>query len=137
MSLVHGLSDWLTIVGKNRMDRIRLRRLGYHITVCLSDFCGFPETTLIHALKPSMPAFSQHPLLNGGNHQTHNSAICFLAPFSIIIHGPSIPALNIVYKTLNVPHRTNPLSRNAHLPPNSMVNYKLRSILMYNRFSRS
>ncbi|KAL3430208.1 Sodium/hydrogen exchanger family-domain-containing protein [Aspergillus tetrazonus] len=82
------------------------------------------ETTLIRALKPT---------------------IYFLVLFSITIHGLSIPVLSIAYKILNVPHQIDPLgpaevrplSRNAHLPPNSTVNTKQHSILMYNRFSRS
>ncbi|KAL4811782.1 Sodium/hydrogen exchanger family-domain-containing protein [Aspergillus spinulosporus] len=82
------------------------------------------ETTLIRALKPT---------------------IYFLVLFSITIHGLSIPVLSIAYKILNVPQQVDPLgpaevrplSRNAHLPPNSTLNTKQRSILMYNRFSRS
>ncbi|KAL4905241.1 Sodium/hydrogen exchanger family-domain-containing protein [Aspergillus multicolor] len=82
------------------------------------------ETTLIQALKPT---------------------IYFLVLFSIVIHGLSIPLLSIIYRMFNVPHQIDPLgpaeirplSRHAHLPPNSTVDNKQRSILMYNRFSRS
>ncbi|KAL4787727.1 Na(+)/H(+) antiporter 1 [Aspergillus varians] len=82
------------------------------------------ETTLIRALKP---------------------IIYFLVFISIVIHGLSIPILSIFYKFLNVPREVDPLgpaevrplSANAHLPPNSALNARQRSILMYNRFSRT
>ncbi|KAL2836930.1 Sodium/hydrogen exchanger family-domain-containing protein [Aspergillus pseudoustus] len=71
--------------------------------------------------------------------------IYFLVVFSIIIHGLSIPILSIIYQLLNVPHEIDPLgpaevrrlSINTNLPPNSALEPRQRSILMYNRFSRT
>ncbi|KAI9370389.1 Na(+)/H(+) antiporter 1 [Aspergillus egyptiacus] len=82
------------------------------------------ETRLIQALKP---------------------IIYFLVIFSIIVHGLSIPLLSILYKALGVPPEVDPLgpaevrplSVHSHIPPNSALNAKQRSILMYNRFSRT
>ena len=65
--------------------------------------------------------------------------------FSIVVHGLSIPALNAVYKIKGVPPvvdpsgtaEIRPLSANMPLPKNSFLHGRRRSIVMYNRFSRS
>ncbi|KAL4930338.1 putative plasma membrane antiporter [Aspergillus undulatus] len=102
------------------------------------------ETNLMRALKPST---SLHlPVHRPSKPLTSSTkAIYFLVIFSITIHGLSIPILSIIYKLLNVepeidplgPALVRPLSFNAHLPPNSTVDMKQRSILMFNRFSRT
>ncbi|BCS21791.1 uncharacterized protein APUU_30016S [Aspergillus puulaauensis] len=71
--------------------------------------------------------------------------IYWLVIFSIFIHGLSIPLLSILYKLFNVPPEVDPLgpaevrplSYNQTLPPNSFLHSKRRSILLYNRFSRT
>ncbi|RJE24968.1 Plasma membrane antiporter [Aspergillus sclerotialis] len=71
--------------------------------------------------------------------------VYWLVLFSIVIHGLSIPALNAVYKMKGVrpvvdpsgPVEVRPLSANMALPKNSSVHGRRRSIIMYNRFSRS
>lgn len=65
--------------------------------------------------------------------------------FSIFVHGLSIPLLSIIYKILNVPPEVDPLgpaevrplSFNQTLPANSLLHSKRRSVLVYNRFSRT
>lgn len=71
--------------------------------------------------------------------------VYWLVFFSIIVHGLSIPALNVIYKVAGVspvvdpsgPAEIRPLSANQALPKNSYPNAKRRSILLFNRFSRS
>ncbi|THC92941.1 hypothetical protein EYZ11_007584 [Aspergillus tanneri] len=71
--------------------------------------------------------------------------IYWLVFFSIIVHGLSIPALNLIYKLAGVPPvidpsgpaEIRPLSRNEVLPKNSYVNVTRRSVMLFNRFSRS
>ncbi|KAL2784827.1 Sodium/hydrogen exchanger family-domain-containing protein [Aspergillus keveii] len=71
--------------------------------------------------------------------------IYFLVIFSILVHSLSIPILSIIYQLLNVPPEIDPLgpaevrrlSINTHLPPNSALEPRQHSILMYNRFSRT
>lgn len=72
-------------------------------------------------------------------------AVYWLVFFSIVVHGLSIPALNAIYKVTGVtpvvdpsgPAEVRPLSANIALPKNSFVHGRRRSIIMYNRFSRS
>lgn len=98
------------------------------------------EARLMRALKPSK---SEPPSLN--TLLTYTSAIYWLVIFSIFIHGLSIPLLSILYKLFNVPPEVDPLgpaevrplSYNQTLPPNSFLHSKRRSILLYNRFSRT
>ncbi|RMJ28006.1 Plasma membrane antiporter [Aspergillus sp. HF37] len=71
--------------------------------------------------------------------------VYWLVFFSIVVHGLSIPALNIIYKIAGVPPvvdpsgpaEVRPLSANMVLPKNSFVHGRRRSVMMYNRFSRS
>ncbi|PVH78099.1 Na(+)/H(+) antiporter 1 [Cadophora sp. DSE1049] len=68
--------------------------------------------------------------------------VYWLVLFSIVIHGLSIPALNLIYKWRGVPaiQEDDPteilmLSNNAALPKNSKANPNRKSILVHNRFS--
>jgi hypothetical protein len=101
------------------------------------------ETILMRDLKPSM-----YPLYSSFRAYANTvdlTAIYFLVIFSILVHGLSIPILSIIYQFLNVPPEIDPLgpaevrrlSINTHLPPNSALEPRQRSILMYNRFSRT
>ncbi|KAK0628025.1 Na(+)/H(+) antiporter, partial [Lasiodiplodia hormozganensis] len=71
--------------------------------------------------------------------------VYFLVLFSIVFHGLSIPALDLIYKTLGVPPlidaesgpvEVRPLSLHAAKPKNSAYVAKRRSVVVYNRFSR-
>ncbi|KAG4438781.1 hypothetical protein IFR05_005758 [Cadophora sp. M221] len=68
--------------------------------------------------------------------------VYWLVLFSIVVHGLSIPALNLIYKWRGVPaiQEDDPqeilmLSSNAALPKNSKANPNRKSILVHNRFS--
>ncbi|KAI1912014.1 hypothetical protein LOZ53_002315 [Ophidiomyces ophidiicola] len=82
------------------------------------------ETNLIRALGPT---------------------VYWLVLFSIVFHGLSIPAHNLINKALGVipivdpsgPAEIRPLSLHMQLPKNSAVNNKRQSIMAYNRFSRA
>ncbi|EAU35373.1 conserved hypothetical protein [Aspergillus terreus NIH2624] len=71
--------------------------------------------------------------------------VYWLVFFSILVHGLSIPVLNAIYKVMGVPPvvdpsgpaEIRPLSANEPLPKNSFLNSKRRSVMLYNRFSRS
>ncbi|KAB2568852.1 hypothetical protein DBV05_g12463, partial [Lasiodiplodia theobromae] len=72
-------------------------------------------------------------------------AVYFLVLFSIIFHGLSIPALDLLYKLLGVPPlidaesgpvEVRPLSLHAAKPKNSAYVAKRGSVVVYNRFSR-
>ena len=69
--------------------------------------------------------------------------VYWLVLFSIVIHGLSIPALNLAYKLAGVsaieeevPIEIAILSINAPLPKNSKVNPNRKSVIVNNRFSR-
>ncbi|KAH7025540.1 Sodium/hydrogen exchanger family-domain-containing protein [Macrophomina phaseolina] len=79
------------------------------------------ETNLIRALGPT---------------------VYWLVLFSIVFHGLSIPALDLLYKRMGVapvidaPVELRPLSVNAAKPKNSSYVPKRGSVIVYNRFSR-
>lgn len=66
----------------------------------------------------------------------------WLVFFSIVFHGLSIPALDLIYKRVGVaplidgPVEMRPLSINAAKPKNSSYVPKRGSVVVYNRFSR-
>ncbi|KAL2012511.1 hypothetical protein VTN00DRAFT_36 [Thermoascus crustaceus] len=104
------------------------------------------ETNLIRALGPS----KQHSSLpcskrEKSHHAEWITAVYWLVLFSIVFHGLSIPALNLIYKVSGVPPvidssgpaELRPLSLNMSLPKNSALSTKRQSILVYNRFSRA
>ena len=68
--------------------------------------------------------------------------VYWLALFSIIIHGLSIPLLDIIYARIGVQpiqedsQEIEPRSVNFALPNNSVYNPRRRSVIVYNRFSR-
>ncbi|CAI6327701.1 unnamed protein product [Periconia digitata] len=69
--------------------------------------------------------------------------IYWLVLFSIVVHGLSIPALNLCYEWRGVPPiiEEQPIevpvfSLNAAAPSNGYVNPKRKSIMVHNRFSR-
>ena len=68
--------------------------------------------------------------------------VYWLVLFSIVVHGLSIPALNLIYKWRGIPaiQEEDPqeilmLSSNAALPKNSKANPNRKSVLVHNRFS--
>ncbi|KAH7412766.1 hypothetical protein BKA64DRAFT_559131, partial [Cadophora sp. MPI-SDFR-AT-0126] len=68
--------------------------------------------------------------------------VYWLVLFSIVVHGLSIPALNLIYKWRGVPaiEEDDPTeilmpSNNAALPKNSKANPNRKSILVHNRFA--
>ncbi|KFY22162.1 hypothetical protein V493_06808 [Pseudogymnoascus sp. VKM F-4281 (FW-2241)] len=68
--------------------------------------------------------------------------VYWLVLFSIVVHGLSIPSLNLIYKWRGVPtiQEEDPsellvLSKNTVLPKNSLKNPNRKSILIHNRFS--
>lgn len=74
---------------------------------------------------------------------TPNVVVYWLVLFSIIVHGLSVPVLNIFYKVLKVqPVRDHPveihlLSENEPLPNNSvLLDGQQQSVLVNNQFSR-
>ncbi|KAE8159214.1 Na(+)/H(+) antiporter 1 [Aspergillus tamarii] len=77
--------------------------------------------------------------------QALSPIVYWLVLFSIVVHGLSIPALNLVYKVTGMPAvvdpsgpaEVRPLSANMALPKNSYLHSRRRSVLLYNRFSRS
>jgi NhaP-type Na+/H+ or K+/H+ antiporter len=69
--------------------------------------------------------------------------VYFLVIFSIVVHGLSIPALDIFYRWKGVPPicESEPaeiriLSENEALPNNAYSNPKRKSVIVHNRFSR-
>ena len=69
--------------------------------------------------------------------------VYWLVFFSIVVHGLSIPVLNGIYKWLKVPAiRDHPvevklLSENEPVPNNSVVDRRVHSVILNNRFSRN
>lgn len=69
--------------------------------------------------------------------------VYWLVFFSIVVHGLSIPVLNGIYKWLQVPAiQDHPvevmlLSENEPIPNNSVVDRRVHSIILNNRFSRN
>ncbi|KAJ6016658.1 Cation/H+ exchanger [Penicillium sp. IBT 35674x] len=69
--------------------------------------------------------------------------VYWLVFFSIVVHGLSIPVLNGIYKWLQVPTiRDHPvevmlLSENEPIPNNSVVDRRVHSVILNNRFSRN
>ncbi|KAJ5533696.1 Cation/H+ exchanger [Penicillium frequentans] len=69
--------------------------------------------------------------------------VYWLVFFSIVVHGLSIPVLNGIYKWLQVPViRDHPvevmlLSENEPIPNNSVVDRRVHSVILNNRFSRN
>jgi hypothetical protein len=69
--------------------------------------------------------------------------VYWLVFFSIVVHGLSIPVLNGIYKWLRVPAiRDHPvevmlLSDNEPVPNNSVVDRRVHSVILNNRFSRN
>lgn len=69
--------------------------------------------------------------------------VYFLVLFSIVVHGLSIPALEIIYRWRNVqpimeiaPSMERRRSMSEALPPNSHVDPRFGSVIRHNRFSR-
>lgn len=68
--------------------------------------------------------------------------VYWLVFFSIVVHGLSIPLLNVIYKWLRVPVvHDHPveillLSENEPVPNNSVVDQRTHHVTVNNRFSR-
>lgn len=75
---------------------------------------------------------------------TRYTAVYWLVFFSIVFHGLSIPALDLIYKFAGVKPiqddndavEVRPLSYNVPHPTNSEYVNKRGSVIVYNRFSR-
>ena len=94
----------------------------------------------VRLLESHLPSSAQQSVTNL---QKTPTVVYFLVIFSIVVHGLSIPALNIFYKWRGVPSiqeddavEIQLLSTNQSLPKNSSVSHRRRSVTINNRFSR-
>ncbi|PSN61321.1 hypothetical protein BS50DRAFT_158310 [Corynespora cassiicola Philippines] len=70
--------------------------------------------------------------------------VYFLVLFSIVVHGLSIPGLEMIYRWRNIPPiveedpvEIRPLSRHSALPNNAYMDPRRGSVVVMNRFSRA
>ncbi|KAF2016834.1 hypothetical protein BU24DRAFT_477777 [Aaosphaeria arxii CBS 175.79] len=70
--------------------------------------------------------------------------VYFLVLFSIVVHGLSIPLLDVIYRWQNVqpiieedPVETRPISSRSALPNNAFLDPRRGSVVRHNRFSRA